>query len=56
MLHDCVQEIFVNESDPTIEDSYRKQCVIDEKVAILDSEYQQTVSFIGHFWVRCMNY
>ena len=25
--------------DPTIEDSYRKQCVIDERVAHLDSKY-----------------
>ncbi|KAL8740931.1 MAG: hypothetical protein Q9190_006417 [Brigantiaea leucoxantha] len=27
---------FVDEYDPTIEDSYRKQCVIDEEVALLD--------------------
>jgi len=28
----------VSDYDPTIEDSYRKQCVIDEKVAHLDSK------------------
>lgn len=27
---------FVEEYDPTIEDSYRKQCVIDDEVAVLD--------------------
>ncbi|KAJ7220057.1 ras family-domain-containing protein [Mycena pura] len=31
-----IQEHFVDEYDPTIEDSYRKQCVIDEEVALLD--------------------
>lgn len=31
-----VQSHFVDEYDPTIEDSYRKQCVIDEEVALLD--------------------
>ena len=30
------QDIFVNEYDPTIEDCYRKQCVINGKMAILD--------------------
>jgi hypothetical protein len=29
----------VEEYDPTIEDSYRKQCVIDDEVAVLDSEW-----------------
>lgn len=33
-----IQSHFVEEYDPTIEDSYRKQCVIDEEVAVLDSE------------------
>ncbi|THH16406.1 hypothetical protein EUX98_g9304 [Antrodiella citrinella] len=31
-----IQSHFVEEYDPTIEDSYRKQCVIDEEVALLD--------------------
>ena len=31
-----LQSHFVDEYDPTIEDSYRKQCVIDEEVALLD--------------------
>jgi hypothetical protein len=31
-----LQSHFVEEYDPTIEDSYRKQCVIDEEVALLD--------------------
>lgn len=26
----------MDEYDPTIEDSYRKQCIIDEEVALLD--------------------
>ena len=29
--------------DPTIEDSYTKQCVIDDTVAKLDSKYRQGV-------------
>ena len=31
-----LQSHFVEEYDPTIEDSYRKQCVIDDDVAVLD--------------------
>ncbi|KAF8339891.1 ras protein, partial [Cantharellus anzutake] len=31
-----IQSHFVDEYDPTIEDSYRKQCVIDQEVALLD--------------------
>ena len=32
------QSYFVTDYDPTIEDSYTKQCVIDDTVAKLDSE------------------
>jgi GTPase KRas protein len=31
-----VQSHFVDEYDPTIEDSYRKQCVLDDEVVLLD--------------------
>mmetsp|Transcript_38734 Transcript_38734/g.62980 ORF Transcript_38734/g.62980 Transcript_38734/m.62980 type:complete len:80 (+) Transcript_38734:121-360(+) len=31
-----VTDNFLDEYDPTIEDSYRKQAVIDNKVALLD--------------------
>jgi len=31
-----IQSHFVDEYDPTIEDNYRKQCVIDDEVALLD--------------------
>jgi GTPase KRas len=31
-----IQEQFVDEYDPTIEDSYRKQCIIDQEAALLD--------------------
>ncbi|KAJ3036830.1 Ras GTPase [Rhizophlyctis rosea] len=31
-----IQSHFVDEYDPTIEDSYRKQCVVDDEVALLD--------------------
>ena len=40
LLHVCVrylQSYFVTDYDPTIEDSYTKQCVIDGDVAKLDS-------------------
>ncbi|KAI1339519.1 ras small monomeric GTPase [Xylariaceae sp. FL0016] len=30
------QDHFIDEYDPTIEDSYRKQCVIDDELALLD--------------------
>ncbi|KAJ3143765.1 Ras GTPase, partial [Irineochytrium annulatum] len=31
-----IQSQFVDEYDPTIEDSYRKQCIIDSETAVLD--------------------
>ncbi|KAL4794522.1 ras family-domain-containing protein [Aspergillus venezuelensis] len=31
-----IQSHFVDEYDPTIEDSYRKQCMVDDEVALLD--------------------
>ncbi|KAL1916823.1 uncharacterized protein VTP21DRAFT_5527 [Calcarisporiella thermophila] len=31
-----IQSHFVDEYDPTIEDFYRKQCVIDDEIALLD--------------------
>ena len=31
-----IQNQFIEEYDPTIEDSYRKQCIIDNQVALLD--------------------
>lgn len=34
-----IQSHFVEEYDPTIEDSYRKQAVIDDEVAVFDSEF-----------------
>ncbi|XP_059227022.1 ras-like protein 2 isoform X2 [Stomoxys calcitrans] len=34
-----IQSYFVTDYDPTIEDSYTKQCVIDDVAAKLDSEY-----------------
>lgn len=48
-----IQSHFVPDYDPTIEDSYRKQCVIDDRVAHLDSEYmlvyflQKNLQFVG---------
>jgi len=33
-----IQSYFVTDYDPTIEDSYTKQCVIDDNVAKLDSK------------------
>lgn len=38
------QSYFVQDYDPTIEDSYTKQCVIDSIVAKLDSKYRNSVS------------
>jgi GTPase KRas len=35
-IRKLIQSQFVDEYDPTIENSYRKQCVIDDEVALLD--------------------
>eukprot|EP00008_Paramoeba_atlantica_P009345 CAMPEP_0201488270 /NCGR_PEP_ID=MMETSP0151_2-20130828/17863_1 /ASSEMBLY_ACC=CAM_ASM_000257 /TAXON_ID=200890 /ORGANISM="Paramoeba atlantica, Strain 621/1 / CCAP 1560/9" /LENGTH=191 /DNA_ID=CAMNT_0047873529 /DNA_START=65 /DNA_END=636 /DNA_ORIENTATION=- len=46
---------FVFEYDPTIEDSYRKQCVIDEKPAfleILDTAGQEEFTALRDQWIR----
>ena len=40
-----IQSHFVQDYDPTIEDSYRKQCVIDDRVAHLDSKKLSIFSF-----------
>lgn len=40
-----IQSHFVEEYDPTIEDSYRKQCVIDDEVAVLDSKCAGIVNY-----------
>ena len=34
-----LQSYFVTDYDPTIEDSYTKQCMVDDVVARLDSSY-----------------
>lgn len=36
MTIQLIQSQFVDEYDPTIEDSYRKQCVVDDQLALLD--------------------
>lgn len=38
LLLSLLQSYFVTDYDPTIEDSYTKQCVIDERAARLDSK------------------
>ena len=45
-----IQSHFVQDYDPTIEDSYRKQCVIDDKVAHLDSKFL----FVKVYQTRCV--
>ena len=39
LLSSIFQSHFVTDYDPTIEDSYIKQCVIDNVVAVLDSKW-----------------
>lgn len=43
-----IQSHFVEEYDPTIEDSYRKQCVIDDEVAVLDSKCLEYSNELQH--------
>ena len=45
-----IQSHFVEEYDPTIEDSYRKQAVIDDEVAVFDSEYSVCMCIL---WYVC---
>jgi len=42
----CVQSYFVTDYDPTIEDSYTKQCIVDDVVARLDSNY-----YVLFYWL-----
>jgi small GTP-binding protein len=51
-----IQSHFVEEYDPTIEDSYRKQCVIDEEVAVLDilDTAGQEVTYMHHNSWYCL--
>lgn len=46
---------FVETYDPTIEDSYRKQVLVDEKqciLEILDTAGQEEYAFIRDQWIR----
>merc|ERR1712241_39710 len=50
-----IQSYFVTDYDPTIEDSYTKQCVIDNKVAkldILDTAGQEEFSAMREQYMR----
>lgn len=50
-----IQSHFVPDYDPTIEDSYRKQCVIDDRVAhldILDTAGQEEFSAMREQYMR----
>lgn len=50
-----IQSHFVQDYDPTIEDSYKKQCVIDDKVAhldILDTAGQEEFSAMREQYMR----
>lgn len=50
-----IQSHFVQDYDPTIEDSYRKQCVIDDRVAhldILDTAGQEEFSAMREQYMR----
>eukprot|EP01094_Clydonella_sp_ATCC50884_P027495 TRINITY_DN791_c0_g1_i1.p2 TRINITY_DN791_c0_g1~~TRINITY_DN791_c0_g1_i1.p2 ORF type:complete len:197 (-),score=78.77 TRINITY_DN791_c0_g1_i1:262-852(-) len=51
-----VQNVFIEEYDPTIEDSYRKQTVIDEQACmldILDTAGQEEYSCMRDQYMRC---
>lgn len=43
-----IQSYFVTDYDPTIEDSYTKQCVIDDRAARLDFGYSRTRGVWSH--------
>jgi Ras-related protein R-Ras2 len=51
-----IQSYFVVDYDPTIEDSYTKQCVIDDQVAkldIIDTAGQDEFSAMRDQYMRC---
>ncbi|CAF0858838.1 unnamed protein product [Brachionus calyciflorus] len=51
-----IQSYFVTDYDPTIEDSYTKQCVIDSQVAkldIIDTAGQDEFSAMRDQYMRC---
>lgn len=50
-----IQSHFVDEYDPTIEDPYKKQCVIDDEIAlldVLDTCGQEEYSAMREQWMR----
>ena len=54
-LYTFFQSYFVTDYDPTIEDSYQKQCVIDDKVAkldVLDTAGQEEFSAMREQYMR----
>ena len=42
-----VQSEFIEDYDPTIEDTFRRQCAIDDQVVMLDSKlYARTIKYV----------
>jgi len=50
------QAQFVEEYDPTIEDTYTKQCVVDGEVALLDSKSVSFSCKIAISWLLSINW